>query len=112
MTAIHSIPPKTIEDEKVITISIDFYGSFEDPNVEKAMHELEGIAKGVTQVGSTEVPWFPNNINDFNHIGKRILSEGDGIQDANHPGFRDPVYRARREEITNFAMDYKIGEPI
>ena len=67
---------------------------------------------GVTEVGSKEVPWFPTSIEDFNHIGKRILSEGDGIQDANHPGFRDPVYRERRDFITNYAMDYKVGEPI
>ncbi len=37
MTAIHSIPPKTIEDEKVITISIDFHGSFEDDHVKTAL---------------------------------------------------------------------------
>ena len=37
MTAIHSIPPKTIENEKLITISIDFYGSFDDENVQVAM---------------------------------------------------------------------------
>jgi len=43
------------------------------------MKQLEAISKGITQVGSREVPWFPTNINDFNHIGKRILSEGDGI---------------------------------
>lgn len=112
MTSIHSIPPKTIDGGKLITIAIDFEGNFDMPNVQMAMKQLEAISKGVTQVGSREVPWFPQNINDFNHIGKRILSEGDGIQDADHPGFRDPVYRARREEITKIALEYKVGEPI
>jgi len=63
-------------------------------------------------VGSKAVPWFPVDINDFDHIGKRILSEGDGIQEADHPAFRDPVYIARREEVTQLAMDYKMVDPI
>ena len=58
----------------------------------------------MTQVGSKEVPWFPTSISDFNHIGKRILGEGDGIQDADHPGFRDPVYRERREFVAQFLI--------
>ena len=56
------------------------------------------------------VPWFPIDINDFDHIGKRTLSEGDGIQDADHPGFRDPVYIKRRDEVTSIAMDYRMSE--
>jgi len=43
------------------------------------MEQLEAISKGITKVGSKAVPWFPIDINDFDHIGKRILSEGDGI---------------------------------
>ena len=70
------------------------------------------MSKGITRVGSKAVPWFPIDINDFDHIGKRILSEGDGIQDADHPGFRDPVYRERRKEVTQMAMDYRMVEPI
>ena len=58
------------------------------------------------------VPWFPTKISDFNNIGKRVLSEGDGIQDADHPGFRDEEYRRRREEITSIAFDYNIEEEI
>lgn len=80
--------------------------------MQKAMDELEAMSTGLTKVGSKAVPWFPVDINDFDHIGKRILSEGDGIQDADHPGFRDPVYRARRTEVTQMALDYRMVEPI
>ena len=37
LTSIQSIPPKTKADEKVIQISLDFLGSFEDENVNVAM---------------------------------------------------------------------------
>jgi hypothetical protein len=47
-------------------------------------------------LGSEAVPWFPTKIDDFDYIGKRILGEGDGIQEADHPGFRDQEYRKRR----------------
>ena len=66
--------------------------------------------KGVTEVGSPEVPWFPTQIEDFDHIGKRVLGEGDGIQEADHPSFRDRVYRARREHIAQVALDYNLHD--
>lgn len=95
-----------------MNFNIDFHGNFEDSNIAKAMDELEKISQGVTRVGSKAVPWFPVDINDFDHIGKRTLSEGDGIQDADHPGFRDPEYIKRRDEVTQMALDYKMVEPI
>jgi len=79
MTSIQSRPPKTSSGEAVVNFNIDFHGSFEDEHVKHAMEELEKISKGITKVGSKAVPWFPLDINDFDHIGKRILSEGDGI---------------------------------
>lgn len=112
MTSISSRPPKTTNDERIVNFNIDFHGSFEDDNVKAAMSQLEAMSKGITKVGSKAVPWFPIDINDFDHIGKRILSEGDGIEDADHPGFRDPVYRERRKEVTQMAMDYRMREAI
>lgn len=91
---------------------IDFEGSWESQHVQKAFKELEAISKDIAVLGSAEVPWFPTNITDFDYIGKRILSEGDGIQEADHPGFHDAEYRKRRDEITNVAFEYKVGEPI
>ena len=35
--------------------------------------------EGITTLGTKEVPWFPTKLSDFNVIGKRVLSEGDGI---------------------------------
>lgn len=40
------------------------------------------------------------------------MSEGDGIQEADHPAFRDPVYIERRTEVTQMAMDYRMVDAI
>jgi phenylalanine-4-hydroxylase len=32
--------------------------------------------------------------------------------DPDHPGFRDPLYRARRNEIARIALQYRLGTPI
>ena len=32
--------------------------------------------------------------------------------DADHPGFRDPEYRARRDAIARIAIEYESGQPI
>jgi hypothetical protein len=31
--------------------------------------------------------------------------------DPDHPGFRDPSYRARRDAIARLALDYREGDP-
>src|SRR2546423_3719491 len=32
--------------------------------------------------------------------------------DPDHPGFRDPVYRGRRDAIARIAFDYRDGDPV
>ena len=68
------------------------------------------MTNNIQEIGAPEVPWFPTRIEDFDFIGKKTLSEGDGIQEADHPSFRDPEYRKRREEITNVALAYRMTD--
>lgn len=113
LTQIKSKPPKKYDGKKSMNFHIDFEGRFTDSKVKAALAEMkQENLLDYTEMGSVEVPWFPTNMTDFNHIGKRVLSEGDGIQEADHPGFRDEAYKKRRKEITDLAFTYKVGEPI
>lgn len=79
LTRIQSRPPKMIDHERTIDFYADFDGKIDDAHVNSAIEELKTMQAKITIVGTPEVPWFPTQIEDFDHIGKRVLSSGDGI---------------------------------
>ncbi len=48
------------------------------------------------------VPWFPTRVADLDLYCHRVLDAGADLQ-ADHPGFHDKEYRARRKMIAERA---------
>lgn len=108
LTRIESKPSKFVKKEFAFDFYLDFAGTLEDENVRSVIGDLSRIARHLTICGTPEVPWFPKNLADLDEIGKETLSEGDGIEMTDHPGFNDPEYKKRRNFITNVALKYNM----
>jgi phenylalanine-4-hydroxylase len=58
-----------------------------------------------------QVPWFPRHISDLDAVANRVLDAGTDLE-SDHPGFHDPLYRARRAELAENALQHRHGQPI
>lgn len=72
------------------------------------MGDAQFHASGKGQFG---VPWFPRRKSDMDSYGDKTLQYGVELE-ADHPGFKDPVYRERRIEIARRAKEHREGKPL
>lgn len=93
------------------TFHIDFEGRTSDENVQKLLENLREHCQSVSVMYDRPVPWFPTNIRDLD-LTRDTLDAGTGLINEKHPGFNDPEYRARRDELAQSAKNYRHGERI
>jgi len=108
MTRVESKPCLRSNDYE---FHIDFEGTPQQPNVVALIAKLRELANQVNVLESRKVPWFPRRKKDLDAIANEILDAGAELE-ADHPGFHDPVYRRRRQQQAEIALNYKYGDKI
>lgn len=109
LTHIESRPcPK---DSDGFHIKIDFDGHVGEKKTDQLLVDLKGKCRDMLVLDERQVPWFPHHISELDALANQCLDAGTDLQ-ADHPGFSDQVYRARRGELASIAERFKFGEPI
>ncbi|KAK3603535.1 hypothetical protein CHS0354_027955 [Potamilus streckersoni] len=109
----HKVDIQHIESRssKTGTGDNEFFVSCDSQNgvLREAIDELRTITKTLSIQESQ--PWFPKRIEELDRFANKVLSAGAELQ-ADHPGFSDDVYKARRKEIAQIAINYRHGQEI
>ncbi|XP_041833003.1 phenylalanine-4-hydroxylase [Melanotaenia boesemani] len=110
---IESRPSRMDKEEYEFFISVDSNCSQAlDEVIDSLRTQISGQVHELSRNKQKDtVPWFPNDIQDLDRFANQILSYGSEL-DADHPGFTDPVYRARRKEFADIAYNYRHGQII
>lgn len=85
--------------------------TFQDSSVPNSPATPLCDKNGKERFSFTTVPWFPRKISELDKTSNRVLMYGAEL-DADHPGFKDTVYRERRKIFTQLAYNYRHGDPI
>lgn len=109
LTHIESRPsPKNTDGFHVY---IDFQGFPGEERTDKLMKELSQRCRNTLVLDERKVPWFPRHISELDRIAPRTLDANSELV-ADHPGFHDKVYRERRAELAQIALDYRYNHDI
>ncbi|XP_015982551.2 phenylalanine-4-hydroxylase [Rousettus aegyptiacus] len=113
LTHIESKPSHLKKDEYEFFTCLDKCSTPVLSNILKILRNDIGVT--VYELSREEkrntVPWFPKTVQELDRFANQILSYGAEL-DADHPGFKDPVYRTRRKHFADIAYKYRHGQPI
>ncbi|OQR81296.1 phenylalanine-4-hydroxylase, henna [Thraustotheca clavata] len=109
MSRIESRPTKGSSPD--YSFFIDFDGRPGDESVDALLDDLKKHCKSMMILNEKKVPWFPRKIQDLDMSVAQTLDAGDELE-SDHPGFHDPVYRARRNQLTDIAFKFRQGQEI
>jgi len=108
----HGVSLTHIESRPRRGQTFDFYvdcdGERGDLAMEAVIAELRHAATGVVVLDHRDVPWFPRHARELDRIANNTLDAGAALK-ADHPGFADPAYRARRDMVDALARGHRHG---
>lgn len=107
LTRIESRPSRS---DGSFMMYIDFEGRTGDKMVDNLLEKIRNQCNNVLVLDNKEVPWFPHHASELDKFANATLDGGS--DQADHPGFHDQVYIARRKELAKIAESYSIGKPI
>eukprot|EP01100_Stratorugosa_tubuloviscum_P008427 TRINITY_DN3517_c1_g1_i1.p1 TRINITY_DN3517_c1_g1~~TRINITY_DN3517_c1_g1_i1.p1 ORF type:complete len:455 (+),score=212.22 TRINITY_DN3517_c1_g1_i1:103-1467(+) len=97
--------------EPALSIYLECNCKVDDNNFQTLLNQLKRECLYVTVINSYKVPVFPRHISDLDEVVGNCMMAGNDLS-SDHPGFSDPIYRKRREQIAEIALSNKTGQPI
>lgn len=90
---------------------VDFEGTLEQERVQKLLDALRPMTDRLLVLDEKRVHWFPRHISELDLVANRVLEAGTDLE-SDHPGFQDPVYRARRAALAEAALRHTWDAPL